>query len=280
MSGIANVTSPPYDVIGPGTVQRLLEAEPHNVVRLILPGAGSPQSLRGPEADQLAARDLRDWLASGVLVRDARPALYIYEQSLPAGDGMAGTGAWEVVQRGLVGALRLVPPDCASVLPHEDVMPGPVQARRELMETTQANLEPIFLLYDSRTTRTARGRAGSRRRDPPGGRGGGGAGAAAVRGDRRRHGHRVWALTDPAEHGLVAADLAARSALIADGHHRYAAYLEMQDREREAGQHDGPWDYGLAFLVDAGAYPPRIGAIHRVIPGLTPARAAEMAKGA
>ena len=92
--------------------------------------------------------------------------------------------------------------------------------------------------------------------------------------------HRVWALTDPAEHGLVAADLAARSALIADGHHRYAAYLEMQDRQREAGQHDGPWDYGLAFLVDAGAYPPRIGAIHRVIPGLTPARAAEMAKGA
>ena len=61
VSGIANVTSPPYDVIGPGTVQRLLEAEPHNVVRLILPGAGSPQSLRGPEADQLAARDLRDW---------------------------------------------------------------------------------------------------------------------------------------------------------------------------------------------------------------------------
>ena len=280
VSGIANVTSPPYDVIGPGTVQRLLEAEPHNVVRLILPGAGSPQSLRGPEADQLAARDLRDWLASGVLVRDARPALYVYEQSLPAGDGMAGTGAWEVVQRGLVGALRLVPPDCASVLPHEDVMPGPVQGRRELMETTQANLEPIFLLYDS-----ADGGAG------PSGAGPSGAtrlvdevAAArepllcAVTDDGMRH--RVWALTDPAEHGLVAADLAARSALIADGHHRYAAYLEMQDREREAGQRDGPWDYGLAFLVDAGAYPPRIGAIHRVIPGLTPARAAEMAKGA
>ena len=80
--------------------------------------------------------------------------------------------------------------------------------------------------------------------------------------------HRVWAVTDPADHGLVAADLAARSALIADGHHRYAAYLDMQDRGREAGQHDGPLDYGLAFLVDAGAYPPRIGAIHRVIPGL------------
>ena len=286
VSGIANVTSPPYDVIGPGTVQRLLEAEPHNVVRLILPGAGSPQSLRAPEADRLAARDLRDWLASGVLVRDAQPALYVYEQSLPAGgSGVAGTrtGGWEVVQRGLVGALRLVPPDCASVLPHEDVMPGPVQGRRELMETTQANLEPIFLLYDSAdgagngSADGARGPSGATRlvdevaaaREPL---------LCAVTDDGVRH--RVWALTDPAEHGLVAVDLAVRSALIADGHHRYAAYLEIQDRERAAGRHDGQWDYGLALLVDAGAYPPRIGAIHRVIPGLTPARAAEMAKGA
>ena len=275
VSGIANVTSPPYDVIGPGTVERLLEAEPHNVVRLILPGAGSPRSLPGPEADQMAARDLHDWLASGVLMRDPRPALYVYEQSLPAGGGVAGTGAWEVVQRGLVGALRLVPPGSPSVLPHEDVMPGPVQGRRELMETTQANLEPIFLLYDSGDG--AGGPSGATRlvdevaaaREPL---------LSAVTDDGMRH--RVWAVTDPAAHGLVAADLARRSALIADGHHRYAAYLDMQDRGRVAGQHDGPLDYGLAFLVDAGAYPPRIGAIHRVIPGLPPARAAEMAKEA
>ena len=92
--------------------------------------------------------------------------------------------------------------------------------------------------------------------------------------------HQLWALTDPAEHAAVAADLAARTALIADGHHRYAAYLKLRDQERGAGRGDGPWDYGLAFLVDSAAYPPRIGAIHRVIPGLTPGRAAEMAKGA
>ena len=271
VSGIANVTSPPYDVIGPGTVERLLEAEPHNVVRLILPGAGSAQSPRGEQASRLAARDLCDWLDSGVLMRDPRPALYAYEQSLPAGGD--GTPGWQVVQRGLVGALRLVPADAPSVLPHEDVMPGPVAGRRELMETTQANLEPIFLLYDSGDG----GPGGATRlvdevaaaREPL---------LSAVTDDGTRH--RIWALTDPAEHGLVASDLAARSALIADGHHRYAAYRQMQDRAREAGRGGGPWDFGLAFLVDSAAYPPRIGAIHRVIPALTPARAAEMAKGA
>jgi hypothetical protein len=42
----------------------------------------------------------------------------------------------------------------------------------------------------------------------------------------------------------------------------------------------GPWDYGLAFLVDADAYPPRLGAIHRVIPHLAPEEAARLAAAA
>jgi uncharacterized protein (DUF1015 family) len=273
VSGLADVTSPPYDVIGPGIVERLLAAEPHNIVRVILPGAGSPQPPRGPEASQLAAGLLRDWIGAGVLRADGEPALYVYEQARPDGE------AWFVVQRGLIGALKLVPPGSPSVLPHEDVMPGPVEGRRELMATTQANLEPIFLLYNE---------------DGPGPEGVAGPGSAtglvddvagtrpplasAVTGDGTRH--RVWALTDPAEQAVVAADLAGRTALIADGHHRYAAYLKLQEQEHAAGRGPGPWDYGLAFLVDAAAYPPQIGAIHRVIPGLAPARAAEMAKGA
>jgi uncharacterized protein (DUF1015 family) len=273
VSGLADVTSPPYDVIGPGTVERLLAAEPHNIVRVILPGVGSPQPPRGPEASQLAAGLLRDWLGAGVLRPDPQPALYVYEQALP----VAGGQDWEVAQRGLIGALRLVPPGSPSVLPHEDVMPGPVEGRRELMATTQANLEPIFLLYNEDVADAHRGPgtatglvdevAAAR---PPL--------ACAVTGDGTRH--RLWALTDPAEQAAVAADLADRTALIADGHHRYAAYLKLQEQERAAGHAEGPWDYGLAFLVDAAAYPPRIGAIHRVIPGLAPARAAEMAKGA
>ena len=89
--------------------------------------------------------------------------------------------------------------------------------------------------------------------------------------------HRVWALTDPAEQADVAADLAARTALIADGHHRYAAYDELRASIRATGQGDGPWDYGLAFLVDADAYPLRLGPIHRVIPHLDPAEAASLA---
>jgi uncharacterized protein (DUF1015 family) len=175
------------------------------------------------------------------------------------------------VQRGLIGAVRLSPPEAGVVRPHEDVAPGPVAGRLQLMEATQANLEPIFLLHDGSTpgasTRlvdeTATGR-------PPL--------VDAVTRDGIRH--RLWAITDPAALDAIAADLAPRTALIADGHHRYAAYLRLQALRRAAGDGAGPWDYGLALLVDATAYPPDIGAIHRVIPGLAPSLAVELARTA
>jgi uncharacterized protein (DUF1015 family) len=271
VSGLAEVTSPPYDVIARDTADQLLAADPHNVVRLILPrqDPGHPGGQYGE-----AARLLRQWQDQGILEPDAQPALYVYEQRLDGPDAArphAGPGGGRVVQRGLIGALRLAPPAAGIVLPHEDVMPGPVAGRRQLMEATQANLEPIFLLYDgvagSAATRLADEVAATR---PPL--------LSASTGDGLRH--ALWAVTDPAEHAAVAADLAPRQALIADGNHRYAAYLELQDRHREAGGGSGPWDYGLALLVDSAAYPPRIGAIHRVLPGLDPAEAVRLAKGA
>ena len=261
VSGLAEVTSPPYDAIGQGSESRLLAADPHNVVRLILPHPGPGSGHSGPQA---AAATLRGWISEGVLAADPRPALYAYEQS-------TGTAPAQVLQRGLIGMVRLSPPGDGIVLPHEAVMPGPVTGRRELMEATQANLEPIFLLYDgtgpgAAARVVAQAAAG---REPL---------VDAVTADGMRH--RLWAVSDPGDLDAIAADLAPRDALIADGHHRYAAYLKLRDRRREAGAGPGPWDYGLALLVDASVYPPDIGAIHRVIPGLAPARAVELAKGA
>jgi uncharacterized protein (DUF1015 family) len=88
--------------------------------------------------------------------------------------------------------------------------------------------------------------------------------------------HRLWAVKDPAVHRSVAADLRERQALIADGHHRYATYQALK------GRHDlpGPWDYGLTLLVDSSAYPPRLGAIHRVVPGLAVREAVSKAQAA
>jgi uncharacterized protein (DUF1015 family) len=277
VSGLAEVTSPPYDVIAHEIEDQLIAADPHNVVRLILPRSATG---RPDEIYSDAALALQDWLDEQIMVPDQVPGLYVYEQTAVGGDALAsqnghtGTGpdatGPSVLQRGLIGALRLVPADAGIVLPHEDVVPGPVIGRRQLMEATQANLEPIFLLYDGSAPGAATRlvEAVATGRAPL---------LEALTTDGVRH--RLWALTDPAEIAAVAADLAPRQALIADGHHRYAAYRQLQARRRSAGDGDGPWDYGLALLADSAAYPPQIGAIHRVIPGLAPAAAVDLAKG-
>jgi uncharacterized protein (DUF1015 family) len=275
---LAEVTSPPYDVIARDIEDQLIAADPHNIVRLILPhhAPGSPG-----DGWQDAAAALRRWQEEAVLVPERQPALYVYEQSDAdrLSDQQAGPA---VLQRGLIGALRLVPPEAGIVLPHEDVAPGPVADRLALMEATQANLEPIFLLFDGSPAAAEEAAAGpadgAARRlveetafavQPT---------AEAVTGDGVRH--RLWAVTEPDALAAAAADLAPRSAVIADGHHRYAAYLQLQARRRAAGDGGGPWDYGLCLLVDASVYQPQVGAIHRVISGLAPAAAAELAKSA
>ena len=247
-----SLTSPPYDVIDDAGVAALEARSPYNVVRLILP--------RDPEGGSryaAAAALLAAWRASGVLRAEDEPALYVYEMRAGAH-----------VQRGLLGALALAQPDAGIVLPHESTMSGTVHERLELTRASEANTEPIFLIY-------AGGPAASHlvsgvEAQP--------AAAEFVADDGVSH--RLWAVTDPAALEQVAAELLPRRAVIADGHHRYANFLAYQAERHEAGQGPGPWDYGLAFLVDASTFGPEVHAIHRAVPGLRAAEAAERATGA
>jgi uncharacterized protein (DUF1015 family) len=226
VSGLGAVTSPPYDVLEPALVRRLTASDLHNMVRLILPRDPN----LGPSRYDEPAERLAGWQRAGVVIQDPRPALYVYEQRLG-----------NAVLCGLVGALALDPLRRV-VLPHENVMPHWVDDRLELMEATDADLEPILLAY-----------------------GDGGAASDAV--DAARAGvpwveaetengaeHRIWRIEDPAT-----------LAVIADGHHRYAAYLERN--RREPARHST--EVGLAMLVDYNRHPLTLDPIHRVVPGLT-----------
>jgi uncharacterized protein (DUF1015 family) len=260
---LSTLTSPPYDVIDADGVAELEAASEHNVVRLILP---RERADAGQDRYARAAATLEQWRSDGVLVPDREPALYVYEQA--ALDGH--------VQRGLLGALALTPPEDEVVLPHENTMAGPVSDRLALYTAVEADLEPIFLVYDgggaaSRAVaavdavdEAAEGLAGS---------GGPRLLVDAVLADGLRH--RLWAITDTGTLEAVAADLHPRKALIADGHHRYATYLRRQAARHEAGDGPGPWDGGLCLLVDATAFGPQVHPIHRVVPGVA---AGELAK--
>jgi uncharacterized protein (DUF1015 family) len=243
VGSLAAVTSPPYDVVvRPDGLHQLQDADPYNIVRLILPQATTPSA-----RNEQAADTLRRWLAEGVLTADPEPALYVYEQR--HADGM--------LQRGLIGTLRVSEPEEGVVLPHEDVIAPVVAERAALMRATYANLEPLLLTY--RGNGTAADIVDRAADGPPL--------LATTTADGYRH--RLWAITDPSELAGVRADLARHQALIADGHHRWATYRRL----RAEHPSPSPWDHGLVLLVDTARYPLRVRAIHRLLHGLPVARA-------
>ncbi|MET9418844.1 DUF1015 domain-containing protein [Streptomyces klenkii] len=251
VGSLAAVTSPPYDVVvRPDGLRHLETADPHNIVRLILPQAAS-----AADRHRLAAETLRRWQDEQVLAPDPEPALYVYEQR--------GGG---ILQRGLIGALRLSPREEGVVLPHEDVMPHIVEDRAALMRDTGANLEPLLFSY----------------------RGNGSATGAAAVIDRVTatppllstttddgYAHRLWSITDPHDLELIGKDLSQQHALIADGHHRWATYLRLRAEQPAPG----PWDFGLVLLVDTARYPLRVRAIHRLLHRLPVAEALAAVEG-
>ena len=238
---LSTVISPPYDVLDADTVRTLENANRRNIVRLILS--------RRFERPYLAVRDrLEKWRDKAYLRADDEPALYLYEYT-----------AEQMTVRGLIGLVGLRDEAEKVILPHEDVMPAPVDDRAVLMRTTETNLEPILLVHEGTTSLRELVAEAAQRRPL--------ADFVALDGSS----HRLWAVTDPGSQAAIAAELADTEALIADGHHRYAAYLRLRDELRGDGTPDGasPWDHGLAMLVDQHDQALRVGPIHRSVAAVT-----------
>ena len=190
----ANVTAPPYDVLTPEARDAYRAADPHNVVHLTL-----------NDSEEEAGRLFRTWLDEGVLTRDDEPAVWALSQEYVGPDGIARR------RDGLVASLRVEPYEARSVLPHERTHAGPKESRLRLLRAAQAQLEPIFLLYDGVAV------VSPPDREP----------------DLVTHGTRLWRV--PGE-GVTEA-FADRQLLIADGHHRYetaVAYAAEQGTPESA----------------------------------------------
>ena len=172
-TALAALTSPPYDVIDDAERAQLLAEDPHNVVRLILPEDGPD----GTSRYELAARQLREWQADGDAgARCARRRSTSTRRPRTAtcnADWSAGSG-WPA----------LTPGSCCRT---RTPWPGRSATGSRSRRPPQANLEPIFLVYE----------------------GGGAASALVAAADQRTPlldtttadgvRHRIWAIDDPAE---------------------------------------------------------------------------------
>jgi len=225
VGGLARVVAPPYDVISDRDRDDLYERSDHNVVRLILN--------RDEDRYASAARALAAWRAEGVLARDAKPALYYYEEEFALPDGSRHT------RRGVLTTVKIEPFSAGVIRPHERTFARAKKDRMALIKECRTNLSPIFGLFAKPPELLDPLRAAT-------------ANAARVElTDMNGWRHRMWIIEDPEVQGALSAALAPETVFIADGHHRYETALEYRDSIDAAGDHpaDAPHEFILMYLT-------------------------------
>jgi len=208
---LSSVVAPPYDQISPETQDRLHALSPDNIVRVTY-GKDEP----GVDKYARARGVLEGWLAAGVWARDDEPAIYPYHQTYLM-DGQ------RVTRRGFIALGEVSDYAHGVVLPHERTHAGPKVDRLRLLEATAADVGLLFMLVS----------------DPHGEI----LGATESRGehvvearDLRGEWHGLWRITDAAVVAAVAALMAPRPVIIADGHHRYETAVEYARRHPTAAE--------------------------------------------
>jgi uncharacterized protein (DUF1015 family) len=183
---------------------------------------------------------LRDWRRQRHLRVDLEAGLYLHEYT------SAG-----LTVRGLVGNLDLLRAGGA-VLPHEAVHASQVTQLAERMREMSINPAPILLMH--RGSADLRAHVDRVAKAEP----------HLVYTDRSDQLQRIWRITDPDTQSALTAALAGTRAVIADGHHRYAAARQLRDESPSSG-----WADTLVMLIDQLDTPLQLGAIHRTVAGLT-----------
>ncbi|MFW6774813.1 DUF1015 family protein [Nocardioides sp. CPCC 205120] len=235
----------PDDVTIAPAVGPPVELHPFAATRLSPGRVGDPASARLLARPHRAVPErIQRWRRLGNLVQDERPALYVHEYSSQGLAVRAVVGLASVHR----AAATLAGP---GIVPHEDVDRHQAEELAARMHAMRVNPAPILLAH----------RAGVPTRDL--------VDAATLSRpltdyvDRAGQRHRFWAVTEESAIAELAASFRDARLLVADGHHRLAAYQLLDAEESEPG-----WDRGLVMAVDQSDTPLFLGAIHRVLHGV------------
>lgn len=224
---IATVVAPPYDVIGPAAQSHFYSRHPCNVVRLILGRSSKADTSKSNRYTR--ARDFfNKWARDGLLVRDPNPAIYLYSQQYVHNKK-------KIERSGFIALMDLG--QHGKVLPHENTLAAPKRDRLMLMKATEANLEPIFVLYEDPAHRVMRLFIRHKANSKP---------IMDFRFESVRN--RLWRMEDPALIKLVGDLMGSKSAFIADGHHRFETARNYHAQVLKKGA-SGPLRNSSAYIM-------------------------------
>ena len=232
VGNLSDVIAPPYDVIDPQLQDELYKRHAANVIRIIL-----NRQEPGDDADQKyqrAAKFVEQWKSEGVLMREEKPAYYVYHQQFEHEGKL-------INRRGFMGRVRLQPFGEGNIYPHEETHPKAKVDRLKLTTATKQNNSQIFGLYPDATNEVITLLDAAT------------AGVAPIEStDHLGVRHILWPVTDEAVAERVSELMDERPMFVADGHHRYETACNYRDQViQETGgiAEDHPANFVMTMLV-------------------------------
>ena len=248
------VMTQPYDKITPAMQDKYYETSPYNLVQVIL---GKPQPADNDQQNVYtrAAALLRKWQSEGVLQPDSEPSLYVYSQTFQVPGDPSGARA---ERRGFIALGAVEDYDRKVVFRHEQTLSKPKADRLNLLQTTRAHTELIFMVYSDPADKVGK----LLHQDAP---------PTVELRDEYGVVHRMWKVSDPATVKAATAKMADKKLIIADGHHRYETALNYRNQMREQAKSspgDAAYERVMVSFVNMDAPGLVILPTHRVVFGL------------
>ena len=226
-SHVAEVACVPYDVVDATEAAALAAGWPRSLLHVDRAEIDLPRNT-DPYSEAVYAKARTNFLqlqADGVLVREAGPCLYVYQQQM---------GVHR--QRGLVAVCHVEDYDAGLIKKHEKTRRDKEDDRTRLIDTLSANTGPVFLTYRDEPAVTALVEAKTKEKPVYD--------LTAPDGIR----HTAWRIPGGGE--WLAAFGAVPHLFIADGHHRAASAARVARLRRERNpQHTGAEDYNWFLCV-------------------------------
>lgn len=244
---LSKLVCPPYDVISAEEQDYYHNLSPYNFIHVLL-----RKDYPGEDKYQKAGVIFRNWIKEKVLLQNTRPAVYFYSQEYKIkGEKKRRLGficLLELDQRG------------SNVFGHENTHSFAKKDRLELLRSTNANLSPIFVVFQDKKRLIKRifDHHISSKSKP-----------FIELIDKEGIRHLVWSIEEEKILDFLQKNMEKEEVFIADGHHRYevACLYRDQIRQRLGDKflEDSSFNYILCYFTNSDRRGLTILPIHRLV---------------
>ncbi len=235
---ISELCCPPYDIISDKQREEYIRKNENNVIRLEL-----------PDSYEAAGRLVNDWIETGILAKDEKPGIYIYEMAF-------ASGGRDYAVKGIIAQVKLEEFSKGVILPHEETLSKAKTDRFNLMTAAECNFSQIYSLYMDEDNSVFSIIDGASKGNPD---------AEFIDDDNVTH--RLWLVYDEKIISEICTRFLDKKLYIADGHHRYETALNYRHSVKER-KDKGTSEYVPMMLVNMENSGLVVLPTHRIVRGL------------